>query len=155
MIVVRDYHPLISRNQNLTLCILYVQPSNSLLWRRLMKPTVILAKHLEMLLMISLLVNVGCATPSKQQRTTVGPHCSITWDKTNDPKVTGYQLTVIDQSKQAKKTVRFIPADTTKVSCKDAGAGHEGLWDVTVQSCYDKSTCGPPTEVAHMHITAK
>jgi hypothetical protein len=51
--------------------------------------------------------------------------------------------------------VRFIPADTTKVSCKDAGAGHEELWDVTVQSCYDKSTCGPPTEVAHMHITAK
>ena len=120
-----------------------------------MKLTVILAKHLEMLLMISLLVNVGCATPSKQQPTTVGPHCSITRDKTNDPKVTVYQLTVIDQSKQAKKTVRFIPADTTKVSCKDAGASHEGLWDVTVQSCYDKSTCGPPTEVAHMHITAK
>jgi hypothetical protein len=119
-----------------------------------MKPTVILAKHLELLFMISLLVNAGCATPSKQQPTTVGPHCSITWDRANDPKVTGYQLTVIDQSGQAK-TVRSIPADSTKVSCMEAGANHEGLWDVTVQSCYDKLTCGPPTDVARMHITAK
>ena len=121
-----------------------------------MKPTVFLAKHLEFLLMISLLVSVGCATPSKQPPpTTVGPHCNIAWDKTNDPKVIGYQLTVIDQSRQAKKTVRFIPADTTKIRCSDAGASHEGLWDVTVQSCYGESTCGPPTEVARMHITAK
>jgi hypothetical protein len=120
-----------------------------------MRPTVILTKHLELLLMVSLLVNVGCTTPSKQQPTTVGPHCSIAWDKAINPKVTGYQLTVIDQSNQAKKTARFIPADTTKVSCKDAGASHEGLWDIIVQSCYDKSTCGPPTEVARIHITAK
>jgi len=77
------------------------------------------------------------------------------WDKTSDPKVTEYQLTVIDQSMQAKKTVRFIPAGTTKVSCRDAGADHEGLWDVTVQSCYGKSTCGSPTDVARIHITAK
>jgi hypothetical protein len=53
----------------------------------------------------------------------------------NDPKISGYQLTVIGQSRQAKKTVQFIPADTSKVSCRDSGAGHEGLWDVTVQSC--------------------
>ena len=76
-------------------------------------------------------------------------------DKTNDPKVTGYQLAVIDQSKQEKKIVKFIPADTPKISCKDAGADHEGLWAVTVQSCYDKSTCGSPTDVARMRITAK
>jgi len=120
-----------------------------------MKTTVILAKHLKVLLMISLLMSVGCATPSKQQPTAVGPHCSISWDKVNDPKVTWYQLTVIDQSMQAKKTVRFIPTGTTKVSCQNAGADHEGLWDVTVQSCYDKSTCGSPTDVARMHITAK
>jgi hypothetical protein len=120
-----------------------------------MKPTSIFAKHIGLLLMLLLLVSVGCATPSKQQPITIGPHCSIAWDKTTNPKVTGFQLTVTDQSKQAKKTVRFIPADTTTVSCKDAGANHEGLWDVTVQSCYDKSTCGPPTEAAHMHITAK
>lgn len=120
-----------------------------------MKPTVILAKYLKFLFMISLLVSAGCATPSKQQPTTVGPLCSIEWDKTSDPKVTGYQLTVIDQSRQAKKTVQFIPADSTKVSCRDAGADHEGEWDVTVQSCYDKSTCGSPTDVARMHITAK
>ena len=120
-----------------------------------MKPTITLAKHLKGLLMMLLLMSVGCASPSKQQPTTIGPHCGITWDKTNDPKVTGYQLTVIGQSKQAKKTVRFIPADTTTVSCKDAGADHEGMWDVTVQSCYGKSTCGPPTEAVHMHITAK
>jgi len=120
-----------------------------------MKPTVLLAKHLELLLMISLLVSVGCAAPSKQQPTTVGSHCSIEWDKTDDPKITGYQLTVIDQSKSAKKTVRFIPVGTTKVSCKDAGASHEGLWDVTVQSCYDASTCGPPTEAARVHITSQ
>lgn len=105
--------------------------------------------------MISLLVSVGCATSPKQQPTTVGAHCSIMWDKTHDPKVTGYQLTVIDQSNPAKKTVRFIPAGTTKVFCKDAGASHEGLWDVTVQSCYGKSTCGPSTEVTRMHITTK
>jgi hypothetical protein len=120
-----------------------------------MKPTVILVTHIEILFMISLLVSVGCATSPKQEPTIVGPLCSITWDKTSDPKVTGYQLTVIDQSMQAKKIVRFIPADTTKVSCGDAGADHEGLWDVTVQSCYDKSTCGSPTNAAHMHITAK
>lgn len=120
-----------------------------------MKPTITLTKYVNGLLMLSLLVSVGCATPSKQQPTIVGPHCSIAWDKTNDPKVTGYQLTVIDQNKQAKKTVRFIPADTTKVSCSDAGASHEGTWDVTVQSCYDKSTCGPPAEIARIHITTK
>ena len=131
------------------------QPSNSLSWRRLMKPTIILAIHLELLLMISLLVSAGCATPSKQQPTTVGPHCSITWDRANDPKVTGYQLTVIDQSGQTRQVAQFIPADTTKVSCMDAGASHEGMWEVTVQSCYDKSTCGPSTEAAHMYITAK
>jgi hypothetical protein len=120
-----------------------------------MKSTVILAKHLELLFMISLLVSVGCATPAKQTPTVVGPHCNIAWDKSNDPEVTGYQLTVIDQSRQAKQTVRFIPANTTTVSCRNAGANHEGLWDVTVQSCYDKSTCGSPTDVARMHITAK
>ena len=120
-----------------------------------MKPTIILAKYLGPLLMISLLVSVGCATPPKQQPTTVGLHCNIAWDKSKDPKVTVYQLTVIDQSKQPKKTMRFIPADTTKVSCKDAGAGHEGLWEVTVQSCYNKTRCSLPTEVVRMHITAK
>jgi hypothetical protein len=120
-----------------------------------MQLTSSLAKHLGLLFIISLLVSVGCATPSQQQPTTIGPHCSIAWDKTTDPKVTGYQLTVTGQSKQAKKTVRFIPATTTTVSCKDAGASHEGMWDVTVQSCYGKSTCGPPTEAVHMHITAK
>ena len=120
-----------------------------------MKPTCTLSKHLKGLLVISLLVSVGCATPSKQQPTTVGLHCNISWDKTSDPAVTGYQLTVIDQSKQAKTIVRFIPAATTKIPCSDAGANHEGTWDVTVQSCYDKSTCGPPTEVARMHIAAK
>ena len=120
-----------------------------------MKPTVTLEKYLKFPFMISLLVSVGCATPSQQQPTTVGPLCSISWDKTSNPKVTGYQLTVIDQSGQAKKSVRFIPADTSKVSCRDAGADHEGLWDVTVQSCYDKSTCGAPTDVARMHITAE
>jgi hypothetical protein len=26
---------------------------------------------------------------------------------------------------------------------------------VTVQACYDKSTCGSPTEVTRMYITAK
>ena len=120
-----------------------------------MKMTVLLAKHSELLFMISLLVSVGCATPARQQPTTVGPQCSIEWDRVDDPKVTGYQLTVIDQSEQAKQVVQFIPADKTKVSCKEAGANHEGLWDVTVQSCYDKSTCGPPTEVAGVHISAK
>jgi len=74
-----------------------------------MNPGVTLTKCLEGLLMLSLLVSVGCAAPSKYQSTTVGLHCNISWDKTNDPKVTGYQISVIDQSKQAKKTVRFIP----------------------------------------------
>ena len=120
-----------------------------------MKPTSISEKHLGIMLMIPLLVSVGCATPPKQQPTTVGPHCNIAWDKSTDPKVTVYQLTVIEQSTQAMKTVRFIPADTTKVSCKDAGAVHEGLWEVTVQSCYNKTTCSLPTEVVRMHITAK
>ena len=120
-----------------------------------MKPAALLANSITLLLMISLVVSVGCATPSKQQPTTVGLLCNISWDKTSDPKVTGYQLTVIDQSRQALKTVRFIPADTTKISCKDAGADHEGLWDVTVQSCYDRSTCGPPTEVARIQIATQ
>ena len=74
-----------------------------------MKPTVFLASHVTRLFMTALLVSAGCATPSKQQPTTVGPLCNISWDKTSDQKVTGYQLTVIDQSKQAKKIVRFIP----------------------------------------------
>jgi hypothetical protein len=121
-----------------------------------MKPPVVFAKHVALLFMISLSVSAGCATPLKQQLTTVGLHCSITWDKTHDQKVTGYQLTVIDRSnQQAKKAVHFIPAHTTKMSCKDAGANHEGLWDVTVQSCYDTSTCGSPSEVVPMHIIAK
>ncbi len=120
-----------------------------------MKPDTFSPNCAWLLFMILLLVNAGCATLSNQQPTTVGLLCSISWDRTSNQKVTGYQLTVIDRSRQEKKTVRFIPADTTKVSCKDAGADHEGLWDVTVQSCYDTSTCGPPTEVAQIHITTK
>jgi hypothetical protein len=77
------------------------------------------------------------------------------WDKTNNLKVTWYQVTVADESKGAKNIVRFIPAKNTTVSCRDAGADHEGIWAVTVQSCYDKSTCGPPTEVTRIRITAK
>ena len=120
-----------------------------------MKPTVVFVKHVALLCMISLSVSAGCATPFKQQLATVGLDCSITWDKTNDQKVTGYQLTVIDRSNQAKKEVHLIPAHTTKLSCKDAGASHEGLWDVTVQSCYDQSRCGSPSQVVPMHIITK
>lgn len=120
-----------------------------------MNPAVTVTKYLGGLLLLTLLMSVGCATSSKQQPATVGLQCIISWDKTNDPKVTWYQIAVIDQSKQANKTVRFVPADKAKIACKDAGAVHEGLWDVTVQSCYDKSTCGPPTEAARMRITAK
>ena len=120
-----------------------------------MKPAVILETFLKFLFMISLLVSAGFGTPSQQQPTTVGPHCSIAWDRTNGPKVTMYLMTVIDLSSQAKKTVQFIPANTTKVSCKEAGASHKGLWDVTVQSCFDKSTCGSPTDVVRMPITTK
>ena len=120
-----------------------------------MNPIVVVMRSVQLAVVILLMGNLGCTPQSTETRVTVGPQCSIAWDKTNDPKVTGYQLTVTDESKQAKKSVRFIPADTTKVSCKDAGASHEGLWSVTVQSCYDKTTCGSPTEVARMHITAK
>jgi hypothetical protein len=105
--------------------------------------------------MVSLIAVVGCSTPPKQQLTTVGPLCTISWDKTNDPKVTWYQVTVIDLSGQQKNTVRFIPADTTKISCKDAGADHEGLWDVAMQSCYGKTTCGPSTTTTPIRITTK
>ena len=114
-----------------------------------------LGKYLTDLFILSLLVGAGCATPPNQQPTTVGLLCSISWDKTNDPKVTGYQLTVIDLSGQQKNTVRFIPADTTKISCKDAGANHEGLWEVALQSCYDTTTCGPSAKTTPIHITAK
>lgn len=120
-----------------------------------MKPTTNLAKYLDPLLMVSLLLSAGCATLSNPQPTTVGPQCSITWDKTNDPKVTDYHLIMIDQSNETIKTERFIPADTTTVSCKHAGADHAGLWGVVLRSCYDKSTCGAPTETAYIHITAK
>jgi hypothetical protein len=118
-----------------------------------MKSAGILIRPVGSLLAISLLVIVGCTTPTKQP-TTVGPYCNISWDKTNNPKVAWYQLTLIDQSKQAK-IVRFVPSDTTTVSCREVGANHEGVWEVTVQSCYDKSTCGLPTEAARMHITSK
>lgn len=120
-----------------------------------MKPTAIVTKHAATLLMISLLMSLGCATPSTQTPTTVGPQCSIEWDKAIDPKVTGYQLTVIDQDNTAENTVLFIPAETTKVSCRDAGANHEGLWGVTVQSCYNTSTCSSPTNVIRMRIASK
>jgi hypothetical protein len=114
-----------------------------------MKPAMILAKYLG-----SLLVSAGCATPSKQTPITVGQQCNIVWDKADDPKITWYQVTVADENNLAKKIVQYISAKNSTVSCKDAGADHEGTWDVTVRSCYDKSTCGPPTEVIRMHITA-
>ena len=120
-----------------------------------MKPHAILSNHAAFLLMISLLVSLGCATPSMQQPTTVGPTCSISWEKTNDPKVTRFQLTVINQENPAEKTVLIIPAETTKLSCQNAGADHEGLWGVTVQSCYDTSTCSAPTEIVRMRIASK
>jgi hypothetical protein len=120
-----------------------------------MKSARILAKKLNPLLTIPLFVTVGCATLLKPTPTTVGPRCNIMWDKTNNPKVSWYQVTVADESKQRRELVRFIPANNTKVSCKDAGADHEGIWAVTVQSCYDKSTCGPPTEVTRIHITGE
>jgi hypothetical protein len=115
----------------------------------------ILTKHLRPLHMLSLLVIVGCAPLLTPTPTTVGPQCNIVWDKTPDPKVTWYQVTVTDESTQAKKIVQFIPSKNTAVSCKDAGADHEGTWNVSVRSCYDKSTCGPPTEVTRIHITAQ
>lgn len=118
-----------------------------------MKSAVPLVRYVGGLFAISLLVIVGCTTPLKQP-TTVGPYCNISWDKTNNPKIAWYQLTLIDQRKQAK-IVRLIPAATTTVSCRDVGANHEGIWEVTVQSCYDKSACGLPTEAALMHITTK
>jgi hypothetical protein len=105
--------------------------------------------------MIPLFVSGGCATLLKPTPTTVGPQCNIMWDKTNNPKVTWYHVTVADESNQGKKMARFIPAENTKVSCQDAGADHEGIWAVTVQSCYDKLTCGPPTEVTRIRITAQ
>ena len=120
-----------------------------------MKPPAILTKHVAFLPMISLLMSLGCATLSTQTPTIVGPECNIEWNKVTDPKVTGYQLTVIDQNNPAESTVLFVPAETTKVSCKDAGASHEGLWGVTVQSCYDTSTCGSPTDIVRMHIASK
>jgi hypothetical protein len=120
-----------------------------------MKPPVIFAKHIALLFMISLTVNAGCAASLKQQPTIVRPDCSIAWDKTHDPKVTGYQLTVIAQSNQAKKAVHFILIHTTRISCKDAGIEHEGLWDVKMQSCSDTTTCGAPSEVVSIHIKAK
>jgi hypothetical protein len=120
-----------------------------------MKPHAILSNHAAFLLMISLLVSLGCATPSTQQPTTVGPTCSISWDKTNDPKVTRYQLTVINQENPAEKTVLIIPAETTKLPCTDAGANHEGLWGVTVQSCYNTFTCSVPTDIVRMRIASK
>lgn len=120
-----------------------------------MKIPAILAKYLGPLLMISLLVSAGCAPLLRPTPTTVGPQCNIVWDKTPDPKVTWYQVTVAGENNQAKKIVRFISAKNTNVSCKDAGADHEGMWDVSVRSCYDKSMCGPSTEVMRMHITAK
>jgi hypothetical protein len=93
--------------------------------------------------------------PATQQPTTVGPACSISWDKTNDPKVTRDQLTVINQESPAEKTVLIMPAETTKLPCKDAGANHEGLWEVTVQSCYDTFTCSVPTDIVRMRIASK
>ena len=120
-----------------------------------MKSTVVFDKYVVLPFITLLLASSGCATQLRQQPTTVGPHCNIAWDKTNDPKITGYQLTVIDQDQPAKKAVQFIPASTTKISCKDAGADHEGNWSVSVQSCYDKSMCGPSAEIASIHITTK
>ena len=120
-----------------------------------MKPTVILTKHVAFLLMISLLVSVGCAIPSTQTTTTVGPQCLIEWDKVNDPKVTRYQLTVTNQENPAENAVLILPAETTKLSCENAGAGHEGLWGVTVQSCYDTFTCSVPTDIVRMRIASK
>ena len=120
-----------------------------------MKPLAILTKYVALLPMISLLMSFGCATSSTQTPTIVGPECSIEWNKVSDPKVTRYQLTVIDQNNPAESTVLFIPAETTKVFCRDAGAGHEGLWGGTVQSCYDRSTCGSPTDVLRMRIAPK
>jgi len=120
-----------------------------------MESPVVFAKYVAFSFMTLLLLSAGCTTALKPQPAIVGPQCNITWDKPNNPKITGYQLTVIDQNQRTKQAVRFIPASTTKISCKDAGANHEGLWDVSVQSCYDKSTCGPPTEIVPMHITAK
>ena len=120
-----------------------------------MKPHAILSKHAAFLLMISLLVSLGCATPSTQQPTIVGPQGLSEWDKVNDPKVTRYQLTVINQENPTEKTVLIIPAETTKLPCKDAGADHEGLWGVTVQSCYDTFTCSVPTDIVRMRIASK
>jgi hypothetical protein len=149
---------MITGNQENSPCILSVSCSktqHTLAWTHVIKPHAILSNHAAFLLMISLLVSLSCATPSTQQPTTVGPTCSISWDKINDPKVTRYQLTVINQENPAEKTVLIIPAETTKLPCKDAGANHEGLWEVTVQSCYDTFTCSVPTDIVRMRIASK
>ena len=74
-------------NQGTPPCILYVGRSktqHALTWRHVMKPTAIVRKHVAFLLMISLLMSLGCAIPSTQAPTTVGPQCSIEWDKVID-----------------------------------------------------------------------
>ena len=120
-----------------------------------MNPILVLGKHFGLPLVISLLISIGFAHSSEQLAKTVGLDCNISWDKSNDPKITGYQVTVMEQSRDKKKIVRFIPASSSNISCKDAGADHEGTWDVTVQSCYDKSTCGSPTDITRMRIAAQ
>ncbi len=137
-----------------SVCELLQNPAH-LAWTHVMKPHAILSNHAAFPLMVSLLVSLGCATPSTQRPTTVGPACSISWDKTNDPKVTRYQLTVIKQENPAEKTLLIFPAETTKLPCKDAGANHEGLWGATVQSCYDTFTCNVPTDIVRMRIASE
>jgi hypothetical protein len=46
-----------------------------------MKPIVVLMRSVQLALVISLMGNAGCATPSKQTPTTVGLLCSITWER--------------------------------------------------------------------------
>ena len=87
-----------------------------------MRPIAIFEKYLAILFMVLLFVSAGWAVSIGEQSKTVGPDCRISWDKTTNPKVTGYQLNVFDRSDQSKKAVRFIPADTTNISCKEAGA---------------------------------
>jgi hypothetical protein len=94
---------------------------HALTWRQLINPLAIFTKHVAVLLMISLLMSLGCATLSTQTPTIVGPECNIEWNKVIDPKVTGYQLTVINQDNPAENTVLFIPAETTKVSLQECG----------------------------------